>query len=216
MGTPQFILASASPARLRLLQSLGINPIVRPSHFDESQVQTTDPVALVETLALSKATAVSAQLDRSTLIETLILGCDSVLVINGEIHGKPANAEEAIARWQQMRGQMGSLYTGHALLVSAPTRYTPYPTSLVRCQITHVHFASVSDRQIAAYVATGEPLHCAGAFALEGKGGSFVEKLEGCHSNVIGLSFPLLRQMLGELGYDLTAFWSETAKKPGF
>ena len=208
MGTPQFILASASPARLRLLQSVGIEPIVRPSHFDESQVQTTDPVALVETLALSKATAIAKQLDSSPPVERLILGCDSVLALNGAIYGKPANAEEAIARWQQMRGQVGSLYTGHALLVIRPTPYTPYPTFLVRCQITHVHFASVSDRQIAAYVATGEPLNCAGAFALEGKGGSFVEKLDGCHSNVIGLSLPLLRQMLTELGYDLTNFWT--------
>ena len=208
MGTPQFILASASPARLRLLQSVGINPIVRPSHFDESQVQTIDPVALVETLALSKATAIAAQCDRATPVETLILGCDSVLVINGDIHGKPASADEAIARWQQMRGQIGSLYTGHALLVIRHTPYTPYPTSLVRCQITHVRFASVSDRQIAAYADTGEPLNCAGAFALEGKGGSFIEKLEGCHSNVIGLSLPLLRRMLDELGYDLTDFWS--------
>jgi septum formation protein len=208
MGTPQFILASASPARLRLLQSVGINPSVRPSHFDESQVQTTDPVALVETLALSKATAIAKQLDSGSPIERLILGCDSVLAINGDIHGKPASAKEAIARWQQMRGQVGSLYTGHALLVIPSTPYTPYPTSLVRCQITHVHFASVSDRQIAAYVATGEPLSCAGGFALEGKGGSFVEKLEGCHSNVIGLSLPLLRRMLDELGYDLTDAWS--------
>ncbi|PSB28019.1 Maf family protein [Stenomitos frigidus] len=208
MGFPQFILASASPARLRLLQSVGIEPIVRPSHFDESQVQTTDPVALVETLALSKAAAIAEQLNSSRSAERLILGCDSVLAVNGDIHGKPANAEEAIARWQQMRGQVGSLYTGHALLVFPPSSSR---APLVRCQITHVHFASVSDRQIAAYVATGEPLNCAGGFALEGKGGSFVEKLEGCHSNVIGLSLPLLRQMLGELGYSLTDAWSTGA-----
>lgn len=216
MGTPQFILASASSARLRLLRSVGINPIVHPSHFDESQVQTADPVALVETLALNKATVVAAQLDRGTSVETLVLGCDSVLAIDGEIHGKPASAEEAIARWQQMRGQVGSLYTGYALLIiPSMSRMEggihlsplPPPNSLVRCQKTQVHFANVSDRQIAAYVATGEPLHCAGGFALEGKGGSFVEKLEGCHSNVIGLSLPLLRQMLDELGYDLTDAW---------
>ena len=210
MGTPQVILASASPARLRLLQSVGIEPIVRPSHFDESQVQTTDPTTLVETLALSKATIIAKQLDSRSPAETLVLGCDSVLALNGAIHGKPANAEEAFIRWQQMRGQVGSLYTGHALLVLSPTAYTPYPTSLVRCQVTHVHFASVSDRQIAAYVGTGEPLSCAGGFALEGKGGAFVEKLEGCHSNVIGLSLPLLRQMLTDLGYDLTDAWSST------
>lgn len=222
MGLPQFILASASSARLRLLRSIGIEPIVRPSDFDESQVQLDDPAALVQALALNKATTVATQLDSSASITRLVLGCDSVLAINGNIHGKPSNPEEAIARWQQMRGQIGSLYTGHALLVLRSTPYTPYPTPysplptpspLVRCQITHVHFASVSDRQIAAYVATGEPMYCAGSFALEGKGGSFVEKLEGCHSNVIGLSLPLLRQMLDDRGYDITDFWSVTEER---
>ena len=211
MGLPQFILASASPARLRLLRSVGIEPIVHPSAFDESQVQLTDPTALVQTLALSKANTVAAQIDRQTAVAQLVLGCDSVLAVNGEIHGKPASPEEAIARWQQMRGHVSHLYTGYALLVIPPTPYMPAPAPLVRCQITQVHLANVSDRQIAAYVATGEPLHCAGGFALEGKGGLFVEKLDGCHSNVIGLSLPLLRQMLGDRGYDVTDFWSTNA-----
>ncbi|MDX2240183.1 MAG: Maf family protein, partial [Leptolyngbyaceae cyanobacterium bins.302] len=85
--------------------------------------------------------------------------------------------------------------------------HSPTPRSLLRCQITQVYFANVSDRQIAAYVATGEPLNCAGCFALEGKGGAFVDRLEGCHTNVIGLSLPLLRQMLTDLGYEITDFW---------
>ncbi len=237
MGTPQFILASASPARRWLLQSVGIEPLVKPSDFDESQVQSADPEALVKALALSKATTIATQLnatkqDDRTASETLVLGCDSVLAINGEIHGKPASPSEAIARWQQMRGQVGKLYTGHALLAIAPAsddwgsevrlrrersaERSLEPESsvdseiktLVRCQITQVHFAQVSDRQSAAYVATGEPIHCAGGFALEGKGGLFVERLDGCHTNVIGLSLPLLRQMLDELGYDVTDFWS--------
>ncbi|XHX80499.1 MAG: Maf family protein [Stenomitos frigidus ULC029] len=208
MGVPQFILASASPARLRLLQSIGIEPIVRPSAFDESQVQLPDPAALVQALALSKATTVAAQLDRSASVDRLVLGCDSVLVVKGQIHGKPSSPEEAFNRWQQMRGQVGSLYTGHALLVIPLTLEAPSPAPLVRCQITQVYFANASDRQIAAYVATGEPLHCAGAFALEGKGGLFVEKLDGCHSNVIGLSLPLLRQMLSDRGYEVPTFWS--------
>ena len=208
MGVPQFILASASPARLRLLRSVGIEPIVCPSAFDESQVQLSDPAALVQALALNKATTVATQLARHASVDRLVLGCDSVLAVKGEIHGKPAGTEAAIERWQQMRGQVGRLYTGHALLVIPPTPHTPSLTPLVRCQITQVYFANVSDRQIAAYAATGEPLHCAGAFALEGKGGLFVEKIDGCHSNVIGLSLPLLRQMLDDRGYDVTAFWS--------
>lgn len=199
----QFILASASPARRRLLQSVGLDPIVRPSHFDESLVQNTDPDTLVRTLALCKAQAIVDQLQQEpSQAPTLVMGCDSVLAIHGEIHGKPANPEAAIDRWKQMRGQVGKLYTGHALIELSESVRT-----LACCQLTEVHFAEVSDQQIAAYVATGEPLNCAGCFALEGRGGAFVEKLEGCHTNVIGLSLPLLRRMLEELGYDLTNCW---------
>jgi septum formation protein len=230
MNTPRFILASASPARQRLLRSVGIDPVVQPSDFDESQVQLSEPAELVQTLALRKAEKVAQQIQSSDL-PTLVMGCDSVLAIHGEIHGKPANPEEAIARWQLMRGQIGELYTGHALIGMQQTEEcggmhhekensssilpcengtAVHPSSfhpLVRCQMTKVHFAEMSDRQIAAYVATGEPLSCAGCFALEGKGGLFVEKLEGCHTNVIGLSLPLLRQMLDVLGFEVTDFW---------
>lgn len=196
MSIPTFVLASASPARRRLLQNAGIEPIVRVSDFDESQIQINDPEALVQTLAQRKAETVAAQLQSG-----LILGCDSVLLVNGEIHGKPANPDQAIARWQQMSGQVGDLYTGHALIDVSERR------TLVRCQVTRVYFACLSDREIKAYVATGEPLKCAGCFALEGRGGLFVEKIAGCHTNVIGLSLPLLRQMLHQLGYDVTHFW---------
>ena len=195
-SVPIFVLASASPARRRLLQNAGIEPVVCQSDFDESQIQLSDPVELVQTLALHKAQTVVGQFN-----EALVLGCDSVLSVRGEIHGKPANSEEAIARWKQMRGTVGDLYTGHALIDVSQDK------TLVRCGITRVYFADISDACIAAYVATGEPLKCAGCFALEGRGGLFVEKLEGCHSNVIGLSLPLLRQMLSELGYEATDFW---------
>jgi septum formation protein len=196
MGIPTFILASASPARRRLLQTVGIEPVVCQSNFDESQVQLSEPASLVETLALHKAQTVAAKFSNA-----LVLGCDSVLSVRGEIHGKPVNPQEAIARWQQMRGTVGELYTGHALLDSSQNK------TLVRCGITKVYFAQVSDRVISDYVATREPLKCAGAFALEGRGGFLVDQIEGCHSNVIGLSLPLLRQMLFELGYEITDFW---------
>lgn len=192
----KFVLASASPARRRLLQNAGFDPIVCHSDFDESQVKVDEPVELVETLAWHKAKTVAPQFN-----EALVLGCDSVLRIQGEIHGKPANPEEAIARWQMMQGRMGELYTGHALIDLSQDK------TIVRCGITRVYFTKVSDRAIEAYVATGEPLNCAGCFAIEGRGGLFVEKLEGCHSNVIGLSLPLLYQMLLELGYAVTDFW---------
>jgi septum formation protein len=196
MGTPPFVLASASVARRRLLQTAGIEPLVCPSEFDESQVQINEPAQLVKTLAQRKAETIAPQFESA-----LIMGCDSVLAVNGEIHGKPADAEQARQRWQKMQGRFGDLYTGHALIDNTQNR------TLVKCQVTRVYFAQLCDRTIEAYVATGEPLKCAGAFALEGRGGLFVEKLEGCHSNVIGLSLPLLRQMLAELGYNVTDFW---------
>jgi septum formation protein len=194
--TINFVLASASPARRRLLQSVGINPLVCVSNFDEDTIQITDPIALVETLAQSKAEVVLAQVH-----DSLILGCDSVLVVNGAIHGKPRDAAEAFDRWQLMRGNQGTLYTGHALIDQRQTK------TVLRCGITQVYFGRVSDAQIQAYIATGEPLACAGCFALEGKGSALVDKIEGCHSNVIGLSLPLLRSMLAELGHDLSNYW---------
>ncbi|TFI51431.1 septum formation inhibitor Maf [Mastigocladus laminosus UU774] len=197
MDIPMFILASASAARRRLLQTVGIEPIVCPSDFDESQVKISDPAQLVEILSQRKAETVSPQFESA-----LVMGCDSVLAVHGEIHGKPADAEEARQRWRMMQGSFGDLYTGHTLIDNSQN------CSLVKHQVTRVYFAQISDRTIDAYIATGEPLKCAGAFALEGRGGLFVERIEGCHSNVIGLSLPLLRRMLEELEYDVADFWN--------
>jgi septum formation protein len=194
--TINFVLASASPARHRLLQSVGINPLVCVSHFDEAQIQLSDPVALVETLAQRKAEVVLSEVN-----DSLVLGCDSILVVDNQIHGKPQDPVEAFTRWQKMRGRIGKLYTGHALIDQCQAK------QIVRCGITQVYFGQVTDAQIQAYIATGEPLACAGGFALEGKGSALIDKIEGCHSNVIGLSLPLLRSMLAELGYDLTSYW---------
>jgi septum formation protein len=194
--TINFVLASASPARRRLLQSVGINPLVCVSHFDESQIQSSDPIKLVETLAQKKAAVVLNQVN-----DSLVLGCDSVLMVGDEIYGKPQNPNEAYLRWQQMRGNRGTLYTGHALIDQTKSQ------QVVRCGITQVYFGQVSDDQIRAYIATGEPLVCAGGFALEGKGSALIDKIDGCHSNVIGLSLPLLRSMLTELSYDLSSYW---------
>ena len=196
---PSFILASASPARRRLLEIAGIYPTICKSDFDESSVQIEDPVELVNTLAIKKAEVV-----RNSYLNhhAVILGCDSVLSFAGEIYGKPESADIAIARWQEMRGQIGLLYTGHSLIDVTNNK------SITRCATTKVYFANISDRTIREYVATQEPLNCAGSFALEGKGSFFIEKIEGCHSNVIGLSMPLLAVMLSELGYSVTDFWA--------
>ena len=194
--TIPLVLASASPARKKLLQTAGIEPIVCQSNFDESQIKSEDAKSLVEILAESKAKTVSSQFK-----DVIILGCDSVLEVGGKIYGKPDSPEDAIARWQEMRGNTGILYTGHALLDLKMQQ------KLICCGITKVYFKAISDRVIKDYVATGEPLKCAGSFALEGKGSFFVEKIEGCHSNVIGLSLPLLYEMLEKLGYNITDFW---------
>ncbi|MBR8828741.1 MAG: septum formation inhibitor Maf [Gomphosphaeria aponina SAG 52.96 = DSM 107014] len=196
MSKPLFILGSASPARRKLLQTVGIEPVVRQSNFDENQIKLSDPVELVETLALKKAEKVAEEFTAG-----LILGCDSILTVGGEIYGKPETVAEAIARWQKMRGQQGKLYTGHALFDQKQGK------KQIDCGITTVYFANIDDEIIKAYVNSGEPLKCAGSFALEGKGGLFIEKIEGCHSNVIGLSLPLLRKMLTQLGYQVTDFW---------
>jgi septum formation protein len=192
-----FVLASASPARLKLLRMVGIEATVCKSDFDEDQIQLEDAEELVTTLAKCKAETVAPKFSQG-----LVLGCDSVLTVNDRIYGKPESPQIAIARWRGMRGRMGKIYTGHVLIDLKQQR------QIIRCGITKVYFANISDRTIAAYVATEEPLKCAGSFALEGKGGMFVEKIEGCHSNVIGLSLPLLYQMIEKLGYDVTSFWN--------
>lgn len=203
MAFPEFVLASASPARLQLLRGIGIEPKVQPSDFDESSIEVDDPGELVQQLAAAKAMTV-AQSWPVGAKPTVVLGCDSVLVVRGEVHGKPRSVEEAIARWQSMRGHYGDLLSGHALVnLTGSEERTP----LVKFQSTRVHFAEANDAEIRAYIATGEPMQCAGCFTLEGRGGAFIEKIEGCYSNVIGLSLPLLRQMLKEQGYSLVEAW---------
>jgi len=189
------LLASGSPARRRLLEQAHIPHCVQVSGVDEDAIHHVDPAQLVQALASAKAEAVHQQLEAAGELAGLsgVLGCDSVLVFGSEVFGKPADAEEAIARWQQMAGSAGELHTGHCLLTAGcGAGLSPQCTTIT----TRVYFAPLSLAQIEAYVATGEPLQCAGAFALEGVGGLVVQRIDGCFSNVIGLSLPLLRQWL--------------------
>jgi septum formation protein len=195
------LLASASPARRRLLEQAAIPHRVEVSGVEEEAIQDADPARLASRLAQAKATAVADRLRQRTRGGKeegdgepirAILGCDSLLVLQGEVFGKPANATEAIARWQRMAGAWGELLTGHCLL-PWPEQASPARLCTVA---TRVRFAPLSAAEIAAYVATGEPLQCAGGFALEGRGGLMVEEIQGCFSNVIGLSLPLLRRWL--------------------
>ncbi len=183
------LLASASPARRRLLEQAGIAHRVQVSGVDEDAIQDPDPRLLVQALAAAKADVVRDQLAAVGQLDSVngVLGCDSVLVFEGEVFGKPADADQAIARWHRMAGGWGELHTGHCLLGAREQRATV---------TTRVQFAPLDQAEIDAYVATGEPLMCAGGFALEGVGGLVVERIEGCFSNVIGLSLPLLRRWL--------------------
>ena len=186
------LLASASPARRRLLEQAGVPHRVRVSGVDEDQIQHAEPAELVKLLAQAKAEAVAQALDPVGDAEiTAVLGCDSVLSFEGQVFGKPAGPGEAIERWQRMAGRCGLLLTGHCLMRRGQA-------DVLACVETVVRFAPLNQAEIEAYVASGEPLQCAGGFALEGRGGLCIDGLEGCYSNVIGLSLPWLRTVLGQ------------------
>ncbi|MCU4183411.1 Maf family nucleotide pyrophosphatase [Acidiferrimicrobium sp. IK] len=196
MLSPRLVLASASPGRLGLLHAAGIDPLVEVSGVDEDAVDELDPDAMVAILAQRKAEAVAAR--RS---EGLVVGADSTLVLDGVALGKPHTAEEATARWRRQRGRAGVLATGHHVIDAASGRRAG---AVAR---TAVHFADIDDETIAAYVGTGEPLEVAGAFTLDGYGAAFVERVEGDPSNVIGLSLPLLRRLLADIGVEWRTLW---------
>ena len=193
------VLASASPARLGLLKQAGFDPRVIVSGVDEEALTAPTPAGLARVLAEAKANAVAG----GGLLDggELVVGCDSVLELDGRALGKPADAAEATARWQAMRGRSGVLQTGHCVIDTAAGRQVSATAS------TTVRFGSPDDAEIAAYVATGEPLHVAGAFTLDGRSAPFVEGIDGDAGNVIGLSLPLLRGLLADLGVRITDLW---------
>jgi septum formation protein len=197
MATPRLILASASPARLRTLQAAGLRPEVIVSGVDEDGVEAPSTAELALKLAQLKAVAVAADQPRA-----LVIGCDSILDFEGEVLGKPADAAEATERWYRMRGKSGVLHTGHCVVD------THREVWLGRSAATQVRFASVSDEEIEAYVASGEPLGVAGAFTIDGLGSAYVSGISGDPHNVVGISVPLLRLMFDELGFVWHEFWS--------
>jgi len=191
------ILASASPARLAVLRAAGLEPKVMVSGVDESAFAAGTPAELAGLLAQAKAAAVASGLERG-----LVIGCDSLLDLDGRALGKPASAAEAAGRWREMSGRTGTLVTGHCLINAATGRRAAAVAA------TRVTFGTPSEQEIAAYVASGEPLAVAGAFTLDGRGGWFVDGIEGDHGTVLGISLPLLRRLLAELGVSVTDLWT--------
>ena len=224
-GPLRLLLASASPARLATLRSAGVDPLVRVSGVDEdaavrdaeSRYGLVEPADIALVLARAKAESVAAALaaeagghtydsgagagaavDRSAA--DLVVGCDSVLEFGGTAHGKPASPQEAVDRWRAMSGRSGVLHSGHWLIDLRPPNEGGTAATLGATGSTVVHFGRLSEPEIDAYVATGEPLHVAGAFTVDGLGGPYIDAIEGDFHNVVGISLPLLRGLLAQIG----------------
>lgn len=213
-----FVLASASPARLATLRAAGIEPAVEVADLDEDGLVASlmaaararhggpHPAAeVVLELARAKAEAVAGRLEEGG---GLVLGCDSMLEVHGEVVGKPGTPEVARERWRRMRGGGGLLHTGHWLV-----DLHDGGRGVGRTATTAVHFADLTDEEVDAYVATGEPLVVAGGFTVDGLGGPYVTAIAGDHHNVVGLSLPLLRELLAELGVPIHRLWVVTSRQ---
>ena len=199
------ILASASQSRKKLLENCQIEFIQIPSKFDETSIKEKNILKLALELSFQKANSLSENIEKLSLPEEFnygpleILGCDSIFEFKGEAYGKPSNKEEAFIRWKKMSGEFGFLHTGHTLIIGNFDSNSNIfkVTELVKKTISsRVYFSKLEDSEIKSYVDTNEPLYCAGGFALEGVGGKYIEKIEGCFSNVMGLSLPWLRKNL--------------------
>jgi septum formation protein len=193
----RLVLGSASPARLNLLRQAGLAPEVVVSGVDESAVTAPNPTALALELARLKAQAVAA-----TVTDALVIGCDSLLEFEGSSYGKPADAAEAVERWQRMAGRTGTLLTGHCVIDTATGKEVSDVAATV------VRFGTPDPEELAAYIASGEPLNVAGGFTLDGRCAPFIDGIDGDPGTVIGLSLPLLRRLLGELGVRITDLWT--------
>ncbi|MFE7796040.1 Maf family protein [Nocardia sp. NPDC057440] len=209
----RLILASASPARREVLRSAGIDPVVRVSDVDEDAVaaalpDNTRPQVVVVELARAKAMSVAAVIPEFAT-DCVVVGCDSMLLINDELQGKPHTPEVARTRWAEMAGRSADLITGHCVL---RMRDGAVIAESVDCSSTTVHFAKPEPEELDAYIATGEPLQVAGAFTLDGMGGWFVDRIDGDPSSVIGIGLPLLRRLLGDVGIGIAQLWGHAAR----
>ncbi|MCC5954328.1 MAG: septum formation inhibitor Maf [Acidimicrobiia bacterium] len=203
MPHPRLVLASASPTRASILRTAGFDPEIRVSGVDETEVAPDDVRAMVAALARLKATAVADRLATEVTDDeqALVVGCDSLFEWDGHPVGKPADVAEARARWRAMRGRAGLLHTGHCVIAC------PGGDSAEGVATSTVRFGRPTDDEIEAYLATGEPLEVAGAATIEGRSAPFIDGIEGDHTNVLGLSLPLLRTLLADLGVAITDLW---------
>jgi septum formation protein len=219
----RLILASQSPARTKLLSNAGIAHEVLVSDVDEDAVQArygvTDPHDTALLLARAKAEAVASLPEADG---ALVIGCDSVFEFDGEAHGKPYTAEVAKERMLRMSGSMGVLHTGHWLVDCRDTDNSSYDdggragsgATLGSVSSAEVHFMDMSEAEIDTYIATGEPLQCAGSFTIDGYGGAFIRKVDGDPHTVVGLSISTLRGLLGQANVDVTELWTGGAVDP--
>jgi len=208
-------LASTSPARLMLLRQAGIEPLTLSPDVDEDAVAAAEeekrgaplaPEELVLLLARAKAAAVARSLAANGTFDGLVIGGDSMFALGGRVYGKPYTAEEATRRWQEMRGETGILHSGHSVFRVSPDAEPKEATAVAAAAVTFAD--DVSDAEIAAYVASGEPLLVAGAFTVDSLGGAFITRVDGDPSTVVGMSLSTVRRLATELGVSWTDLWS--------
>ncbi|AJE32370.1 Maf-like protein [Corynebacterium humireducens NBRC 106098 = DSM 45392] len=194
----RIVLASSSPSRRMILANAGVDPVIQPADVDEdallASLQDASPADAVAALARAKAHAVAGQFHGD-----VVIGGDSMLLLDGRLQGKPHTEEATVERWREQAGKVAQLLTGHCIVHRGE--------EFVETTSTTVHFAAASEADIRAYAASGEPWQCAGAFTLEALGGWFIDRIEGDPSSVIGLSLPTVRRALYRFGLDASAFW---------
>ena len=202
-----FVLASASKARQKLLDQIALKYEVVVSDFDETELKESDPILKVKSLAKCKADcALKKLIKKNKALNNFkaLLGCDSLFEFKGEIFEKPINKEQLISRWKRMSGQSGFLHTGHYLISldnsKSDMESISQNNSCEGVVSTKIEFMNLSNFEINKYASTSEPYNCAGGFAIEGNGGLFIKKIDGCFTNVIGLSLPWLKNNLEKLG----------------
>ena len=203
------VLGSASTGRLRVLRSAGIDPLVVVSGVDEDAAiaelgDGPDPAAVVTALAEAKAHAVVRELDAEVSADCIVIGCDSMLYVDGELRGKPQTPEQARRQWNSMAGQSGQLFTGHCVIRMLDAQVRRSETI---AEVTTVHFGVPTEAELTAYIARGEPLGVAGAFTIDGLGGWFIDGVDGDPSNVVGLGLAVTRRLLESAAVQISDLW---------